>query len=133
MAKSKARAAATQRRVQNHLVRHRMRGKQQYDRVDVTYDRFGLPTYHPPGELPPRKKVRTYVVPPVEPVSDSGPVRVPRAAPLGAGSSGALASSASKMSPATDPIQPATTERNAEVLARCDLLFRCKSIVCAFE
>eukprot|EP00971_Amphidinium_carterae_P000656 12871-Amphidinium_carterae.1 len=42
-----------------------MRGKQQYDWVHVTRDRFGLETYHPPGELPPSllKRAKTYAVP----------------------------------------------------------------------
>eukprot|EP00971_Amphidinium_carterae_P010664 210698-Amphidinium_carterae.1 len=73
--------------------------------------------FHPPGELPPSmmKRAKTYVAPEVAPA----PVRVPCAASLAAGSSGSLASSAAKMSPATEPIQPATTERIAEEVLAC--------------
>eukprot|EP00971_Amphidinium_carterae_P177461 3519356-Amphidinium_carterae.1 len=53
-----------------------MRGKQQYDRVYVTRDRFGNEMFHPPGELPPSmlKRAKTYAVSAVEPVPVAAPV-----------------------------------------------------------
>eukprot|EP00971_Amphidinium_carterae_P022928 452286-Amphidinium_carterae.1 len=74
------------------MARHRMRGKQRYDVVYVTRDKYGNEMFHPPGELPPSmlKRAKTYIAPevPVAPVRCTVCVvpgcEVPRAAPLAA-------------------------------------------------
>eukprot|EP00971_Amphidinium_carterae_P261515 5188307-Amphidinium_carterae.1 len=98
MAKAKAKAASTERRVQNAMVKHRMRGKQRYDWVHVTRDRFGMETFHPPGELPPSMfKAKTYVVPSKlsDPILPASPNRHAEVRPM----------------IAADPISPATPIR----------------------
>eukprot|EP00971_Amphidinium_carterae_P300773 5976037-Amphidinium_carterae.1 len=55
--------------------------------------------------------------------------QVPRVAALAAGSSGSIATSASKMSIAADPILPASPNRHAEVIVFCALVFMCMSVL----